>query len=126
MRVAARPRELARLRRAVGEWAASLGAEGGERDDLVLAVNEAAANAVEHAYGPDDAKLEVTGSTNGAGLLEVRVRDFGRWRPGRTWSDGGRGLALIRSLMDDVSVDTTEVGTTVSMRHRLAGDGSNA
>ena len=53
-------------------------------------------------------------------MLEVRVRDFGRWRPGRTWSDGGRGLALIRSLIHEVGVDTTEAGTTVLMRHRIA------
>jgi anti-sigma regulatory factor (Ser/Thr protein kinase) len=122
MRVAARPRELARLRRSIGEWATTLGAGAIERDDVVLAVNEAAANAVEHAYGPDDAKMEVTGTTNGAGMLEVRVRDFGRWRPGRTWSDGGRGLSLIRSLMDEVAVDTTETGTTVLIRHRLHAD----
>jgi GAF domain-containing protein/anti-sigma regulatory factor (Ser/Thr protein kinase)/PAS domain-containing protein len=126
MRVAARPRELARLRRSIGDWATTLGAGPTERDDVVLAVNEAAANAVEHAYGPDGAKMEVTGATNGAGMLEVRVRDFGRWRPGRTWSDGGRGLALIRGLMDEVAVDTTENGTTVLMRHRLGADRSSA
>ena len=55
-----------------------------------------------------------------AGSLEIMVRDFGRWRADRPDDGGGRGLALIRNLMDDVDVDTTPEGTTVRMTRALA------
>ncbi|MCU1430402.1 MAG: multi-sensor signal transduction histidine kinase [Actinomycetia bacterium] len=130
MRLDAFPRELARLRRGIGEWAARAGASVDECDAIVLAVNEAAANAVEHAYGPGDARIEVTatasGVRSGAGVVDVRVRDFGRWRPDRPGVGGGRGLILIRDLMDDVSIETTNDGTTVRMTRALASGGPPA
>ena len=47
--LSASPRELAALRRTLTEWAARAGAGADQCDRLVLAVNEATANAVEHA-----------------------------------------------------------------------------
>jgi anti-sigma regulatory factor (Ser/Thr protein kinase) len=107
------------LRRSIAEWASRAGATPDDCEDIVLAVNEAAANAMEHAYGPGDARVEVEAARTGAGAVEVRVRDFGRWRAGRPNDGGGRGLTLIRNLMDDVTVDTTPGGTTVHMTRTL-------
>ncbi len=36
-----------------------------------------------------------------------------------TGEDRGRGLPLMRALMDEVEVETTEAGTSVVLRRRL-------
>jgi PAS domain S-box-containing protein len=121
MALGANPRELATLRRAIADWAMRAGASAETCEDLVLAVNEAVANAMEHAYGPGDARVEVAARRSGLGALAVQVRDFGHWRAGRPNDGGGRGLTLIRNLMDDVTVDTTPDGTIVHMTRVLDG-----
>ena len=51
-------------------------------------------------------------------VIRIVVRDSGRWRPQRD-DEGGRGLVLMRALMDDVDVVATDEGTTVSMTRAL-------
>lgn len=48
----------------------------------------------------------------------MEVRDFGSWRPPRA-DAGGRGLDIMQSVMDDVRVERSELGTCVLMRRRL-------
>jgi anti-sigma regulatory factor (Ser/Thr protein kinase) len=55
-----------------------------------------------------------------AGAVELRVSDRGRWRAPRG-RHGGRGLTLIRALVDDLRIDQRATGTTVTMRRRLPG-----
>ena len=117
LRCVASPRELGHVRRAVGEWLATLGVGRVQADEVVVSVNEVAANSIEHAYGLDDAEFVVTGREAG-GVLEVVVRDFGRWRTRSSGDDRGRGLELARRLMDEVEVATTTEGTTVTLRRR--------
>lgn len=109
------PRDLAQLRRSFSDWLITAGADEDTRADVVLAVNEAVANAMEHAYGPVDAMVEVTGLARDPGVFEVWVRDFGHWRADRPHAGGGRGLILMRNLMDTVTVDNSEHGTTVHL-----------
>ena len=53
--------------------------------------------------------------------VEIRVADKGNWRASRTDVSRGRGLQLIRQVMDQVTFDRTG-GTTVTMRRsREAG-----
>ena len=54
--------------------------------------------------------------------VAVTVRDFGVWRPPRD-GDQGRGLSLMRALMDSVEVAPSPDGTTVHLRRVLNGDG---
>jgi anti-sigma regulatory factor (Ser/Thr protein kinase) len=53
------------------------------------------------------------------GVVEIEVRDFGRWRPPRD-SDRGRGLPLMEGLTDEMDIRRDEAGTLVTMRRRLA------
>ena len=58
------------------------------------------------------------------GGLEVTVEDEGIWRDGPPSADRGRGLVLIRTLMDSAEVVTNHQGTRVILRRRLrAGPG---
>ena len=89
----------------------------------MLAVSEAASNAIEHAYGPAVGWFELEAAIEGRDLT-VAVRDGGRWRrkpPGA----GGRGLGLMARLMDEFQTRRSEQGTEVWMRRALVGNESS-
>ena len=50
----------------------------------------------------------------------ITIRDYGAWRAPRE-GDHGRGLSLMRALMDTVEVSPTPEGTTVRLRRTLHG-----
>lgn len=114
-------RQLSGVRREVAEWAGLLELPEELVEDLVLATHEALANVADHAYpdGTGEAwvDLECVGD-----VIEVVVRDRGRWRAPPTdtgWR--GRGLMIIRRLAGDVRVQHDGGGTTVRMRWPLGG-----
>jgi anti-anti-sigma factor len=112
------PRLLAPARRALRQWLSQAGAERGEVEDLVLACGEAAANALEHAYGPgEDGMLRIEAVEHG-GEVTITVTDSGHWRP-RAERPGGRGFHLMSSLTDEVEVIPGPHGTVVHLRRRL-------
>jgi PAS domain S-box-containing protein len=120
----AHPRELSTLRAAVREWVMDRGAQRWEADEISLAVNEAATNAIEHAYGREDREFVVSGSESG-GTVELRVRDFGRWREARPRAGQGWGLELARALMDSVVIESTAQGTEVRMQRALRANAAD-
>jgi anti-sigma regulatory factor (Ser/Thr protein kinase) len=113
----AEPGALATLRRRLGPWVLHAGASEQEAYDIVLATCEAAANAVEHAYGPSEERFRVRAEAEN-GDVTVEVRDRGAWRPQRD-PRRGRGLGVMRKLMDDVSVNSSDTGTNVRLRRRV-------
>jgi GAF domain-containing protein/anti-sigma regulatory factor (Ser/Thr protein kinase) len=115
----AEPGSLAVMRRAFNDWLPGLGLDEAVAYDVLVAVGEGAANAVEHAYGPGEAQFLVEARVEGPDLV-VAIRDQGRWRPARG-SHRGRGLTMMRDLMDDVEVQSDGGGTTVRMRRRIGG-----
>ncbi|HEX4692307.1 MAG TPA: SpoIIE family protein phosphatase, partial [Solirubrobacteraceae bacterium] len=117
-RWAATPHSLAPIRQLLRRWLASHGATDAETYDIVVALQEACANAIEHAYGPGPADFSVEAECDG-GRVVVTVRDAGGWRPPRG-RDRGRGIPLMKALMDTVEVRQTDEGTTVVLTRRLA------
>ncbi len=115
--VPATAEQLATIRHLIRRWVT---VNDGTDDDcaaFAIAITEACANSVEHAYGPGDASVQVR-----AALLDgeatVTVRDRGRWRaPGG--DNRGRGIPLMREFMDDVVIDTGDDGTTVQLSRRI-------
>jgi anti-anti-sigma factor len=104
-RMPADPTRLSRARRTVTAWAAAAGLGEAVTEDLQLALGEALANAVEHAY--PDAPGECTWSVERErdGSVSVCVEDSGVWRPPpEDKGHRGRGLELIRALAEDVEV----------------------
>ena len=86
--------------------------------EVVLAVNEACANAIEHAYPPGPASFELRAIKAG-GELRIAVRDRGQWRePERRRP--GRGSGIMAAAMTDVHINGTDEGTEVVMRRMLA------
>ena len=117
LRLPAEPDVLADVRQLLRRWLHRHGVLEQDAREILLAVNEACANAIEHAYSPSPAEFELEASDRD-GWLEFRVRDEGNWRAAR--GEGrGRGLKLIETAMDEVEVDRAEAGTTVVMRRRV-------
>ncbi len=88
--------------------------------DIVLAVNEACANCIEHGYrGRKPGKVRVEGENDGA-RVHLKVIDSGSWKPAPA-DPGvrGRGLLLIRAVSDWLEMECTPSGTTVDMSFRL-------
>ena len=115
----AEPGSLPRLRRRLARFLHGTGASEMEHYELTLTICEAAGNAIEHAYGPGDATYEVEVRLEGDDVVAT-VRDSGNWRAKRG-EHRGRGLGIIEELMDEVSVERDENGTSVTMRRRVGG-----
>jgi anti-sigma regulatory factor (Ser/Thr protein kinase) len=118
LRLEAEARRLADVRSAIRAWLSSMQVDRPE--DVVLAVDEAVANAIEHSrhYELTPAFIDVVAKIDGQ-AIRVDVMDDGSWRPQRIDETRGRGLNIIGALMDDVQVASTSTGTCVTMYRRL-------
>lgn len=132
---AAEPASAARARRAMTGWLTSLCGLAALCDvgqDLVLAVNEAISNSVEHAYGggPGVVRLRARARTvrppkadpGRCARLEVwvEITDHGAWRePPSDPGFRGRGLMMAEASVDRMGIERTARGTTVTLRRSL-------
>lgn len=118
----AEPESVTHARHGLERWLEG----GGEDEDdvfaLKVAVSEACANAVEHAYGPEAGRTFHLHAERSGGAVVVEVSDRGRWRAPRG-SGRGLGLSMIEQLMDSVEIERTAAGTLVRMRKEPDGDG---
>jgi PAS domain S-box-containing protein len=113
------PAALASFRQGLRRWLAESGAAPEEVQDIVMACNEACQNAIEHAYGlaPEPFDVELTRDD---GEVAITIRDRGGWRDSVS-NDRGRGLPLMRALMDVVDIEQRATGSTVVLRRALRG-----
>ncbi len=117
LRLSADPKTLADVRQIVRRWLRERGADGDDVNEITLAVGEACANAIEHAYSPAPAWFELDATESGGGVT-IAVRDTGRWREARG-DNRGRGLRIIDAAMGDVELTPTSAGTEIVMRRSL-------
>ena len=115
------------IRHELTDWLAPLRLTDGETADVVLAVDEAAANAVLHAYGPEESgAVELTlwtepgpGTTDST--LSIEIVDHGHWQPPEEPTVGsGRGIPLMSNVVESVLIHYDDRGRRVLLRHRLA------
>ncbi|WP_328354713.1 ATP-binding protein [Mycobacterium sp. NBC_00419] len=116
-------RSVGRVRDEFAHWLrAHTGVDAVLFSDIVLAANEALANAAEFAYVRDNGigGIDVEAVHNpAAATLTVTVADQGCWRepdPATRSSVRGRGIPLMRALADEVTIDSSALGTTVCLR----------
>ena len=126
-RIAADASSAARTRAEFGSWLDRHFTLGAERfNDLLLAVNEAIANAAEFAYidAAQCGTMDVSAAYDvDSDTLAVTVNDRGRWRnnvpaptpAGRRCQVRGRGIPLMRALADEAIIDGTPHGTNVRL-----------
>jgi PAS domain S-box-containing protein len=118
---AAAPESLASIRSMLRRWLAHAGASDLEVAEIVTACGEAATNAIEHAGTGNTNRFVVSGGRDGD-AVQIEIRDHGTWRERRD-DDHGRGLDLMRTLMDSVEVEPGADGTTVRLRRTIARGG---
>jgi anti-sigma regulatory factor (Ser/Thr protein kinase) len=107
------------VRRSLERFARGVGLDDDCRFSLLTAVGEAVANAVEHAYlGPPG--LVRVHAQSGDGSLVVTVEDDGKWKPAQRRDERGRGLPLMRALMDGVEIRTHQARTEVRLTMALS------
>ncbi len=114
-------RHLAPSRAALRSWMTNAGVDPEQIQDMLLATGEAVANAIEHGHRdrPDGTiSLRATAVVDG---LHVSVIDSGVWKIPRQVPNEyrGRGISLMRCLVQDLSIHSGEAGTTVHMYARI-------
>jgi anti-sigma regulatory factor (Ser/Thr protein kinase) len=108
------------LRHVLTSLLTALDVKDPRRSDIVLAVGEALANAVEHAYaGRETGTVELTAQTNAQHALVVEVSDRGRFIEPRETQGRGFGLRIVRNIARDVIVNHDN-GTRITMTFDLA------
>ena len=119
----ASPSELARLRERLRGWLDQNDVDDEVERGVVLAVSEAAANAVEHAYDCDGAGIVTVMARIDGERLDIAVRDEGTWSEDHGQADRGRGLSIMRAIVDELSVGR-ENGATVLRMSRAVREGA--
>jgi serine phosphatase RsbU (regulator of sigma subunit)/anti-sigma regulatory factor (Ser/Thr protein kinase) len=110
------------VRDVVRTWVAGAPMSRSDASDVVLAVWEACANAIEHAVESVDDHVEVRADVFD-GRVRITVEDTGGWLPPTEREDRGLGLKLIYESMTTVDVVPGEAGTRVIFEKVLAGAG---
>jgi len=113
------PSALAALRRMLRRWLTEMGAERDEMAAIVMAANEAWQNAIEHGHGFAPVPVSVRFEREDHEVV-VRVRDAGGRGTPPGDPDRGRGIDLMRGLMDETSLDLgSHRGGVAILRRRL-------
>ncbi len=108
--------ELAGIRHQLSDWLRDADVPDPLIEDIVLVINEACTNCVEHAY---------RGHNVGTMLLEVKfvddeiraqITDSGSWKtPKINPGNSGRGLVLMRILSKTMDISSSPTGTTIEI-----------
>jgi anti-sigma regulatory factor (Ser/Thr protein kinase) len=128
----AHPAQLGYIRARVQRWARQHRLPEEVLIDLQLALGEAVANGVEHAYadmatGTVDVEVRLWRTPPGTrpdgdvtdpdpppgGTISVRVADHGRWRPPERSRHRGRGMLVIERLARHAKIVRSREGTRV-------------
>jgi serine/threonine-protein kinase RsbW len=113
--IGADPVQIALLRKDLRGWLDTRSVDEECAQAVLLACSEAVANAIEHGYREDPFGQVEVRATVSPEVVEIQVADHGAWRPSSTDVARGRGLQLIRQVMDHVTFDRN-AGTVVTMR----------
>lgn len=116
------------VRHALAAWLGAREVPREHCDDLVLAVNEAVTNVIDHAYAAGGARagyveidVELDVHANGERWVTAVVTDYGTWRDVPV-NNGyrGRGLQMISACTDWRTIEQRAVGTRLTMARRVS------
>ncbi|RSN66452.1 MULTISPECIES: ATP-binding protein [Actinomadura] len=110
------------IRRLIGDALRGLGATEDCVDDVLVAASEACTNVIRHSRATGDYRVAARVDES---VCELEIADRGRGpRPAPAergvLSESGRGLKIMRALVDDLDIDhAPDRGTVVHLRKRL-------
>jgi len=127
LRFEAVPSTARAARRFVADILRSRGATNEDIDDFALVTSELVSNIIEHGDGstlslavggaPGVWELSVVGGRCSADSLVLQPE---KWSVARAADTSGRGLGIVRQLMDEISVHTSAGTISVNCRRRRA------
>ena len=124
------PSRVPEVRAFVASFLADVRAPVEISSEILLAVGEAAANATRHGRSPEGrSEMRVYCAIEGPSVSVTIADDGPGFDPEKVaaaelpdrFSSGGRGLYLMRALMDEVEVEPGERGTKVTMFRKIFG-----
>jgi PAS domain S-box-containing protein len=112
---------LAATRSELRSWLSRAGIGLEQAQNVLIAVGEAVANAIEHGHRDRPGGLVSLSASALVDQLHLTVIDTGVWKTARPGADvtRGRGVTLMHALMDDVSIQSDDGGTTVHLYARI-------
>ena len=113
VRLPAAPSSAAIARRLASRYARVAKLSPERTFDLTIAVGEAVANAVEHAYLGSKGDFVLRLALR-EGTVRGEVQDLGTWRDGSPHAERGRGLAILRATTQQLEFNRSARGTTVA------------
>jgi PAS domain S-box-containing protein len=119
----AEPGKLSPVRSALRTWLARCGVDTATAQNVLVAAGEACANAIEHGHRFRPGGRIWLRAAATADELQLTVTDGGHWKTPDPAANPhrGRGLALMRALMTEVTISTGTAGTVVGLQARIRG-----
>ncbi|MFD9099159.1 SpoIIE family protein phosphatase [Streptomyces collinus] len=114
--------QLAPVRKALRSWLAQCELPPGEVQNVLVAAGEACANAIEHGHRDAPGQAVRLRAEALVDHLHLTVADSGLWKvpqPERN-THRGRGISLMRAMMQQVTITPGPSGTTVDMQMRIS------
>ncbi|MCO8270471.1 SpoIIE family protein phosphatase [Actinoplanes sp. TRM 88003] len=118
---AAEATRLAPLRAMLRTWLARCGIDPTTAQNVLVATGEACANAIEHGHRHRPGGRISLRAAATAENLHLTITDSGLWKTPQPAANPhrGRGFALMRALMSEVTVTTGAAGTVVGLQARI-------
>lgn len=113
--------QLAQARTTLRNWLSRAGVNPQQAMDVLIAAGEAIANGIEHGYRHSSRGTIRLTATALPDQVQLAVSDSGSWQaaPAEAGSNRGRGIALMRELMDDLVITRNTAGTAVHLSVRI-------
>jgi len=116
--------QLRPVRARLRQWLDGCGLATELAQGALVAAGEAVANAIEHGHRDNPGGEVRLLAAVTANQLRLTITDSGSWLPSGPDPTPyrGKGITLMRALMDNVSIDSSTGGTTVTMDVRITDD----
>jgi serine phosphatase RsbU (regulator of sigma subunit)/anti-sigma regulatory factor (Ser/Thr protein kinase) len=113
--------QLAPTRAALRNWLSRARVDPHQAMNVLIAAGEAIANSIEHGHRHTEDGTVKLSATALADELRLVITDNGTWKPSEpaVQSLRGRGITLMRELMDDFIINSDPAGTTVHLTTRI-------
>jgi serine phosphatase RsbU (regulator of sigma subunit)/GAF domain-containing protein/anti-sigma regulatory factor (Ser/Thr protein kinase) len=113
--------QLAPTRTALRSWLTRAGVHSDQIHDVLIAAGEAVANAIEHGHRDRPEGMISLRATVLSDQVQFTIADSGSWKAPQPVAEAhrGRGITLMRALMQDIAINPDTTGTTVHLSARI-------